>query len=93
MVAMRYGGGARLDIGALLLRGITAPERRTGLNRSAQAKAPHRSGGNLTSGALDDAGPHAAEGVSRGMTTGSGCLDPLGDLRLGEERQRTAHVH
>ena len=26
------------------------------------AKAPHRSGWNLTSGALDDAGPHAAAG-------------------------------
>ncbi len=61
-VAMRYGGGARLDMESLLLRGIAAPERRTASNRSAYAKAPHRSGGNLTSGALDDAGPHAARG-------------------------------
>ena len=54
-VAMRYGGGARLDMESLLLRDIAAPERRTAFDRSAHAEAPHRSGGNLTSGALDDA--------------------------------------
>ena len=62
MIAMRYGGGARLDMESLLPRGIAAPERRTGFDRSARAKAPHRSGGNLTSGALDDAEPHAPAG-------------------------------
>ena len=58
-MAMRYGGGARLGMESLLPRGIAAPERRTGVNRSAHAKAPHPPGGNLTSGALDNAGPHA----------------------------------
>lgn len=62
---MRYGGGARLDMESLLLRGIEAPERRTGYYRSAHAKAPHRSGGNLTSGALDDAGSHAGRAGGR----------------------------
>src|SRR6266566_5200148 len=61
-VAMRYGGGARLDMESPLLRGIAAPERRTGSNRSAHAKAPHRQGWKLTSGALDDSGPHAPGG-------------------------------
>jgi hypothetical protein len=62
-VAMRYGGGARLDMESPLLRGIAGPERRPGVNRSAYARAPHRSGENLTSGALDDSGPHAPVGV------------------------------
>jgi hypothetical protein len=39
-VAMRYGGGARLDMESLLLRGIEAPERRPAINRSAQRKRP-----------------------------------------------------
>jgi hypothetical protein len=71
-VTMRYGGGARLDMELLLPRGITAPERRTALNRSAQTKAPHRSGGNLTSGALDDAGPHAGRVSGRDYVDGYG---------------------
>ena len=93
-VAMRYGGGARLDMESLLLRGIAAPERRPGIEQVGTAKAPHRSGWNLTSGALDDAGPHARgwAGVSTWMTSGSGCLELAAGLRPGGERQRTAHV-
>jgi len=37
---MRYEGGARLDMESLLLRGIAAPERRTGGNGSAKRKRP-----------------------------------------------------
>jgi hypothetical protein len=39
-MAMRYGGGARLDMESPLLRGVEAPESRTAWNRSAQRKRP-----------------------------------------------------
>jgi hypothetical protein len=50
--AMRYGGGARLDMESLLLRGFAATERRPGINRSAQRKRPTVQADDLSSGAL-----------------------------------------
>ena len=39
--------------------GASKPRNAELLEQVGVAKAPHRPGGNLTSGALDDAGPHA----------------------------------
>ena len=39
-VAMRYGGGARLDMESPLLRGIEAPERRPALTGRHSESAP-----------------------------------------------------
>jgi hypothetical protein len=39
--------------------GASLPRNAELVQQVGKAKAPHRPGGNLTSGALDDAGPHA----------------------------------
>ena len=43
--------------------GASLPRNAELLEQVGTAKAPHRPGWNLTSGALDDAGPHAARGA------------------------------
>src|SRR5438132_3384720 len=67
MRAMPYGGGARLDMESLLLRGIEAPERRSAVT-GRHSEAPHPSGGHLTNGALDVERTQAYSGLCRRAT-------------------------
>jgi hypothetical protein len=70
--AMRYGGGARLDMESLLLRGFAAPERRPGINRSAQRKRPTVQADDLSSGALVNSESSRKQSRSAGWVCASG---------------------